>query len=862
MIPYVLPLADPRADLAAAGGKGMSLARMIQAGLPVPGGFHVTTEAYRLFVSENELQPRILDALKAADVADPASLEAASLAIGRLFTDGEIPAPVVEAVGAAYANTGGAPVAVRSSATAEDLPGASFAGQQETYLNIRGTEAVLEAVKRCWASLWTARAVAYRIKNQIDHGEVALAVVVQELVNADAAGILFTANPVNGSRSEMVINAAWGLGEAVVSGAVTPDTITVDKATGKALRREIAEKQVMTVRTEAGTHEVPVPDVLRKKTVLTGAQTAELAKLGVRIEQLYEMPMDVEWALSGGKFAILQARPITALPVEWKVPVKKAVYARGSLAEHIPNPVTPLFATLGLEIANEATEQMWRRMLGDSAQLVRAGSGFYELLNGYVYGGARMDAKAMLTMLKMTVRQLGPVLRGSVARWKSARAEFAGVVESWEQKPIEQFSAAELLEGVRAVFGAACRYFTMIQTTLPAASSSEIMFTRFYNSLIRRDGDPEANIFLLGFETVGVRSEKSLYDLSRWLKERPALADYVLQTPSDRLAEDLSRENPPEHLPAGLPADLWCEWRERFQAHLKTFGRTTYEFDFSNPTPMEMPVLLLDAVKSFLTGIAHNPHERQREAVEKREQATRTVLQRTGWPRRGLFEKLLRWAQETGPVREDSIFDMGMGHPLIRRMFGELGRRFVQGGAIESVDEIYWLEKQEVEELAALLDAGKPLPAMSGRIPERKAEWQAQLKLSPPVMLPERSGWNKVIHGAEAERRDGKIVLKGVGTSGGVVTAPACVVYDPEDFGKFKPGDVLVAVTTTPAWTPLFAMASAVVTDIGGPLSHSSIVAREYGIPAVMSARTATHDIQTGQIITVDGSAGTITIEG
>lgn len=305
MIPYVLPLADPRADLAAAGGKGMSLARMIQAGLPVPGGFHVTTEAYRLFVSENELQPRILDALKAADVADPASLEAASLAIGRLFTDGEIPAPVVEAVGAAYANTGGAPVAVRSSATAEDLPGASFAGQQETYLNIRGTEAVLEAVKRCWASLWTARAVAYRIKNQIDHGEVALAVVVQELVNADAAGILFTANPVNGSRSEMVINAAWGLGEAVVSGAVTPDTITVDKATGKALRREIAEKQVMTVRTEAGTHEVPVPDVLRKKTVLTGAQTAELAKLGVRIEQLYEMPMDVEWALSGGKFAIL-----------------------------------------------------------------------------------------------------------------------------------------------------------------------------------------------------------------------------------------------------------------------------------------------------------------------------------------------------------------------------------------------------------------------------------------------------------------------------------------------------------------------------------------------------------------------------
>lgn len=862
MIPYVLPLADPRADLAAAGGKGMSLARMIQAGLPVPGGFHVTTEAYRRFVSENGLQPRILDALKEVDAADTASLETTSRAIGQLFMDGEIPGPVAEAVGAAYANTGGAAVAVRSSATAEDLPGASFAGQQETYLNIRGTEAVLGAVKRCWASLWTARAIAYRIKNQIDHGEVALAVVVQELVDAAAAGILFTANPVSGSRGELVINAAWGLGEAVVSGAVSPDTITVDKATGKVLRREIAEKQVMTVRTEAGTREVPVPGDRRKKAVLTGAQTAELAKLGARIEQLYEMPMDVEWALSGGGFAIFQARPITALPVEWKPPVKNAVYARGSLAEHIPSPVTPLFATLGLEVANEATAQMWHRLLGDNARLMMAGSGFYEPLNGYVYGGFKMDAKSMLAVLRMSLGQIGPVLRGSVARWKSARAEFASVVESWEQKPIEQLSAAELLEGARAVYGAACRYFTWIQTTLPAASSSEVMFTRFYNSLIRRKGDPEANVFLLGFETVGLRGEKALYDLSRWLKEHPSLADYVLQTPSDRLAGDLSREAAPENSPAGLSADLWCAWRERFQAHLETYGRTTYDFDFSNPTPMEMPGPLLDAVKSFLTGKAHNPYDRQREAVEKREQATHAVLQRIGWPRKGLFEKLLRWAQETGPVREDSIFDMGMGHPLIRRMFGELGRRFVQGGAIENAGEIYWLEKQEVEELAALSDGGKQLPEMSGRIPERKAEWKAQLKLSPPVMLPERSGWNKVIHGAESERRDGKIVLKGVGTSGGVVTAPACVVYDPEDFGKFKPGDVLVAVTTTPAWTPLFTMASAVVTDIGGPLSHSSIVAREYGIPAVMAARTATHDIQTGQKITVDGSAGTVTIEG
>jgi pyruvate,water dikinase len=204
---------------------------------------------------------------------------------------------------------------------------------------------------------------------------------------------------------------------------------------------------------------------------------------------------------------------------------------------------------------------------------------------------------------------------------------------------------------------------------------------------------------------------------------------------------------------------------------------------------------------------------------------------------------------------------MGMGHPLIRRMFAELGQRFVAGGAIESADDIYWLERSEVEELIACLEAGRPLSTFAERIPPRKAEWQASLRITPPVILPEKTRWSKLVHGDEAEKKDGKTILKGVGTSSGAITAPARVLLGPEDFNTMKPGEVLVAVTTTPAWTPLFAMASAVVTDIGGPLSHSSIVAREYGIPAVMAARGATRYIQSGQMVTVDGSAGTVILE-
>jgi pyruvate,water dikinase len=213
-------------------------------------------------------------------------------------------------------------------------------------------------------------------------------------------------------------------------------------------------------------------------------------------------------------------------------------------------------------------------------------------------------------------------------------------------------------------------------------------------------------------------------------------------------------------------------------------------------------------------------------------------------------------------MRENSIFDMGMGHLLVRRLLGELGQRFAAGGAIRQAEDIYWLEKTEVEELVTALERGRPLPDFAERVPARKEQWQRSIKVIPPVMLPEKSGWSKFVHGREAEKKDGKVVLKGVGTSGGLVTAPACVLFGPDDFGKLKPGDVLVAVTTTPAWTPLFAQASAVVTDIGGPLSHSSIVAREYGIPAVMAAHSATRAIHAGQVITVDGTAGTVTLEG
>mgnify|MGYP001323172493 CR=1 FL=1 len=862
---YVLRLDDPLATLEAAGGKGASLARMRAAGLPVPDGFHVVTTAYRRFVDENALQPGILAALAGVDLASPDSLEAASTAIRDLFDRGAIPADVAAAIAGAYAGLDGAAVAVRSSATAEDLPEASFAGQQETFLNIRGEDALLETVKKCWASLWTARAISYRARQGISPDSVALAVVVQALIPAEAAGILFTANPVTGDRGQVVISAAWGLGEAVVGGLVTPDALTVDKASGRVLDRQTADKQVMTVRTDAGVEEQPVPDALRRAPVLSDHAAAGLAHLAVQIEALYGMPMDVEWALEDGSFAILQARPITALPPEpapparWILPDPKMWYARGSLCEHLPDPVSPLFATMGVRLANVATAELMRSMTTDTIDYG------YEVINGYLYLGTRLGWREIWIYTKMSARVMVAMFRGGAARWLKAHQRLQTTVGAWEARPSETSTPGELLAGARELFLEAARYYTVIQAgVLPTATSSETIFKRIYH-LASRSDDPDAATLLFGFDTAPVRAEQALYDLAQWVAARPALKEYVLATPSEGLWADLQPAAPAgsggfsrsEDLTTEVVATSWDEWRTRFLAYLDQFGRTVYEFDFANPTPAEAPEPLLEAIRMYLSGQGVNPHERQRLAAERREQATVQVLAHARWPFRGLLRRTLSWAQRSAPVREDSLAGLGMAHPQIRRLLGELGRRLAAAGAIAEAADIYWLHEGEVEELIASLDAGAALPACGERVQERQGEEHERRRLIAPAVLPERSRLSKIL--PWSEQRQGEAgMLKGTGASAGKVTAPACVLFGPEDFPSMHPGDVLVAVTTTPAWTPLFAMASAVVTDIGGPLSHSSIVAREYGIPAVMATGIGTRRIHSGQMITVDGGAGLV----
>lgn len=852
---YILSLSAKEAILETVGGKGASLAKMARADLPVPDGFHVTTQAYRAFVEANSLQNKILNILKEVDPSKPDSLEDASREIGNLFARGEMPAEIATAVRDAYNafNGGEISTAVRSSATAEDLPEASFAGQQETFLNVRGYPGVIEAVKKCWASLWTARAIAYRMKKKIDQKSIALAVVVQELVPSEAAGILFTVNPITGMSNEVVINASWGLGEAVVSGEVSPDAITADKNNGKIINMEVAEKTRITVSTADGTELQELKGSQRKAKVLTKKQVAKLVNLACQVEDLYGKPQDIEWCYWNKSFYIVQSRPITTLKAvaDWTLPNPKAYYMRGSLAEHLPNAVSPLFSTLALRTLNKSIAE-----LGDMMSMDLMDAEYqYRTINGYVYMGYVLSARLIFATIKTLFSNLKYMYGDGSARWLEARGVFSETIEKWKNKTLRDLSSLEILRGTREMMYAAGKYYTVIQaTTLPSASTSEMIFGAVYK-MLKREGDPEVTELLLGADSVALQAEKSLFDLAKQVDEKKDLRDYVQKTASEEIGKFLTGKKTPQ---AVSPED-WQQFREGYCEHIRKFGATAYEFDFVNPAPAEMPEVLMDTLKVYLEGKGGDPYKRQLEAQTIREETLSAIKKRFKLIPNRWIEKSLNWIMTCSPLRENSLADMGMAHPTIRIFFRELGNRLVKGGAIKEAKDIYWLEGQEVQELAGLLEKGQQLSGYHEKVAKRKVDWETQMDLVPPAILPATAPFAKMIPWSRTNVSSN--MLTGLAASAGTVTATARVLFGPEDFSRMQSGDVLVAVTTTPAWTPLFTMASAIVTDIGGPLSHSSIVAREYGIPAVLATGLGTRRIQDGQTIIVNGSAGTVTLK-
>jgi rifampicin phosphotransferase len=503
----------------------------------------------------------------------------------------------------------------------------SFAGQQETYLNVQGADQLLAAVKRCWASLWTARAIGYRTRQGVPSEKVAIAVVVQELVEADAAGILFTANPMTGARDQVLINAGWGLGEAIVGGLVTPDTFIVNKQTGAIESQEIADKVMMTARTPEGTREEPVPREKRRQAVLTDSEVVELSHLGMRIHQLYGQPVDIEWAIKGGRYSILQARPITALPqpratLEWKLPRAGGRYMRASVIELLPDPLSPLFETLAVPAWNKAMREMAAPPA--LAQADWFPEGFLLTINDYAYYDIGFSPRQSVRLLPFTTRLLRELPRAR-QRWAGeARPRYANLVGAWASRDLRVTRATALLEGAREIVQmAAVHYLTIQSGILPMAYMSEGLFTNVYNRFIKRKGDPPALTFMLGFDSAPIQAEKSLYDLASWARAHTELADYLTRATTTEVVAAFESSSSPV-----ADTESWRQFTRLFDEHLKRFGHASYDLDFAKGVPADDPAPLLETFKYFLSGQGRSPHDRQAKSVSERQQATQSMLAR------------------------------------------------------------------------------------------------------------------------------------------------------------------------------------------------------------------------------------------
>jgi pyruvate,water dikinase len=840
-----------------AGGKAANLGEMLRAALPVPPGFVLTTAAYEQFVRHNTLQARIEALAAAAPADDLPALEQAARAIGALFAAGTMPPPVADALGEAYRRLGSPRVAVRSSATAEDLAGASFAGQMESYLDVRGEEAVLAATRRCWASLWTARAISYRARQGIAPPAVRLAVVVQEMVEAESAGVLFTANPVSGHRGQMVVDAVWGLGEALVSGQATPDHWVVDAATGNVLEAHIAHKTVRTVAGPEGTHLAPLPADLQDRPVLDAGQVTALAALGRRAAAHFGAEQDVEWAFGAGRLYLVQSRPITSLfPLPEPAPPAQAglrIYLSFNVMQGIVEPLTPL----GLAVFRTIISSMGafkygiKVPVGQPAPAFKVAAGRLFLDITAVLKGRR-GGSAFPRLVTIGDPHVAAILKGLLER----EGHLAGQRRGLPFLPPVGFALALLNRLLHVI----CSPETAGRRLV---SEAERLVKRIEKQAEQVEGPAACRQFVE--ETMAPLWPRLLFCLvpavipgvgSRFLAEAllrrwgvdPAALQPVLRSlPHNPTMEmdlalwDISRALQAEG--AAPSAD-----HPAVRAFLARYGhRGVREIDAGMPRWRDDPRPVLEVLRTYL---AHDesadPVQRFREGARAAEEARSALVERVrqskGWLRSRLLAFLLRRVRALGGRREFPKFMIVRILAALRRAVGRAGAALASAHRLERAEDVFFLD---LNDLVAPGD-------LRARAARNRADYERELgrKVVPRVMTSAGETFYSA-PGAVAG------ALTGTAASAGVYEGTVRVVHDPAQ-ANLRPGEVLVAVGTDPAWTPLFLSAGALVMELGGIMSHGSVVAREYGIPAVVGVAGATRLLQTGQRVRVDGESGQV----
>jgi len=809
-------------DLSRAGGKGANLGELMRAGLPVPPGFVVTTTAYDSFVAHNHLSEVIATTLREG--------HGNGAAIRKAFEGAPIPPEVKQTILEAYRQLGQGPVAVRSSATAEDLPGKAFAGQQDTFLNIIGAEALLDAVRRCWASLWTDRAISYRDRQQVDQLTVKLAVVVQRLVAAEAAGVMFTANPVTGARGEIVVDANPGLGEAVVSGQVTPDHFILRKQRWdwRIAERQLGRREVIIrARSGGGTEHV---EGQAEVPSLPDDGLRRLARLGVKIQSHFGVPQDIEWAWASGELFIVQARPITALPEPAPRANKFEGMMAGVFAEMFMIRPYPLDVTAWVPGVSGAISPLFA-LLGFASPLNEAFIEEEAVVVRFNPSVPRPTANILLAPLRVfqMIRRYNPL------HWQAdpLLAETEARARDLEARDLKALSWESLLATLRAALAIPLTGTGEIRRRyLPRAALATGLLRLELGLLGRADC---FGVLLSGVENKTLEANQALESLAARIRSDSSLAEIFAGHAARELWAVLEAQ------PAGK------NFLVELRAFLDQYGHREATLSSALlPTWKDAPEVVLGILKGLALSERRPSTERPAWEAARDEVLAHPRL-RFG-PLRSAFLEFLAEARCLLQIRESTHFYATLSLPAVRRTALEFGRRLVSVGVLDAPENVFHLKLSELESLSGTWPPPPQLAeTLRARVLQRK-EKRAALEGTPLVDPRIYRQLGPV----------GDALLRGTSGSPGVVEGLVRIVHEGAEFGKLLPGEVLVAPYTNPAWTPLFQRAVAVVVDTGGAASHAAIVAREYGIPAVMGTVDGTQRLVDGQRVRVDGDRGLV----
>ncbi|MED2013089.1 phosphoenolpyruvate synthase [Bacillus wiedmannii] len=853
-------------QLSLVGGKGLNLGELsnIQ-GIQVPEGFCVTTVGYEKAIEQNEELQTLLQQLTKLKMEERAQIGEMSKKIREVIMAVEIPSDVVEAVTHYLSRFGNEHAyAVRSSATAEDLPYASFAGQQDTYLNIIGEKAILQHVRKCWASLFTERAVMYRMQNSFEHNQVSICVVVQKMVFPEASGILFTADPVTSNRKVLSIDASFGLGEALVSGLVSADNYKVKE--GEITETMIATKKIAIYAVKEGGTETKQIDLAQQKLqTLSEQQILQLASIGRQIEAYFDRPQDIEWCLAHNTFYIVQSRPITTLyPIPEVNDGENHVYVSVGHQQMMTDPLKPLgmslfqltsfgqrfqaggrlFVDVAQRLASPTSRELLLNMIGNSEPLIK------DALTTVV------ERDDFITLLPDDEKEKSVGKSGPPASSQPQVENNSAIVTDLIKR--NQASIEELKRNMQTKSGVDVLDFILediqqLKKILFHPQSMAVIMAGMNASTWINEkmeqwlGEKNAADTLSQSVQNNITSEMglALLDVADVIRPYPEVIAYLQHVENDNFLDELVQFKGGE------------KTRDAILTFLNKYGmRCSGEIDITKTRWSEKPTIIipmiLNNIRDFEAGASKRKFEEGLQEALKKEKELVDRLQHLpdGTQKVEETKQMIRNIRNCIGYREYPKYGMINRYFIYKQALLKEAEQLVQSGVIHEIDDIYYLTFEELHEVVRTNKLDYEL------IHKQKNEYKLYEKLTPPRVM---TSDGEIITGKYKRENLPADAIVGLPVSSGVIEGRARVILNMED-ANLEEGDILVTAFTDPGWTPLFVSIKGLVTEVGGLMTHGAVIAREYGLPAVVGVENATKRIKDGQRIRVHGTEGYIEV--